>query len=609
MNELEKKAIQIVDDHVRRFEDGTAWVTRNKGINMRTLWDTIRENYFGIFKSPKDRFGQDKIFYPLTEFMTWENVKNIDIDTKDINITATNPTDTGIAALYRYLVKDWMYRYEFGEQINDDLMYLVLDGHIIKKVYVGYDKKGKLCIKTPRVDVRNTFIDPTADSLHDTAFVERSVQDIDLLLRGNKKWINLGQVKGRKDVFEIYDVEPMEEKSDVEAELYEYWGHITKDLITGKDSDKETYVEGHIIVSNLFDAPIVHKIEENKKGKPYEEGRFEKAPNRWAGRGIGEKVLNLQLYLNIMYNVRRQNHLLLANQLWQYRKGAGIKPEDIRGLVTGGGIGVEQIGDIQRLDTNNLNFNDSINEEQNTIQIGQRVTSTFEAATGESLPSSTPATNAVLQSQAVKSSFALRQERVGLFYAKLFKNQIIPNLGKIYKPKDILRIVDDPDKLRGFKDKLIQTLYAERIADMYDRGIFPDPMQNQILMEEISNRIGKTKDFYTQIENLYSESEFDVKVNVTNEEFDKGTMLQNLQFILTNYQALGDKNAQKTFAVMFDILGIDPEEVFPDQDQVMQQQAQQAQQTQQQPKEQANQTGLPKPNPQTILNNTTNNLV
>lgn len=595
---------QYIKDHTSRYEEGTAWITKRKAINTRTLLDVIRENYFGIFKDEKDRFGQQKIFYPLTEFMTAETVKNIDIDTKDINVVSKNGKNLGITAVYRQLCKDWMDRENFGETLNEWLTHFALDGHLIVKTIITKDRKGKKRLVVKRVDPRNLFIDPNAESIHDTAVVERSVVDADWLKRTySGVYKDLDKIKGRFDIPELYDENKEAKSTNPQVEIYEFWGQLPKHYVYG-GKESEEYVEAHAVVADNGNEYDVLFIEEFKDIRPYEEVRFEDAPARWLGRGVGEKILYLQLYLNILFNTRRVNSFLSANQLWQVRKGSGITAAGLRDLMTGGVLEVEQIGDIARVDTQNLDFGQSMNEEQNIVNVAQRNTSTYEAATGEALPSSTPATNAVLQAQQVKSSFALRQERFGIFLKELFRNQLVPRFTKIYKKNDVIRIMDDVDKIRTLKQDYIELLVNEKMVEFMEKGIYPSPEQELITREEISSQVFKMKGLYTQLEDLFADpDELDIKFNITNEGFDKQTILQNLQYILGNFQALQDPNAQRIFRRMFDILGIDSEDVLPEQAQVNPNIAQQASSMPNAGQEQ-NAKVPQRPNPQQILNNT-----
>ena len=112
-----------------------------------------------------------KIFYPLTETLVWENVKNIDVDTKDVNAKANTPLQYGLATIVRNMMRDWMEKQQFGEEINDDLMYFALDGHLVNKKVLSFDEfTKKKTIKFERVDLRNIFKDQAVGSLQTSDF-------------------------------------------------------------------------------------------------------------------------------------------------------------------------------------------------------------------------------------------------------------------------------------------------------------------------------------------------------------------------------------------------------------------------------------------------------
>jgi len=101
--EIQGEILQVLTEEITRYEEAIFQISRNKSMRMRYLWDKIRENYYGVFKKEKDLVGQQKIFFPLTEVLVWENVKNIDIDTKDTNVRGNNPSQYGIAKITRKL--------------------------------------------------------------------------------------------------------------------------------------------------------------------------------------------------------------------------------------------------------------------------------------------------------------------------------------------------------------------------------------------------------------------------------------------------------------------------------------------------------------------------
>ena len=556
--EIQGEILQVLTEEITKYEEAIFQISRNKSMRMRYLWDMIRENYYGVFKKEKDLVGQQKIFFPLTEALVWENVKNIDIDTKDINVRGNNPSQYGIANITRNLVRDWMEKNCFGEQINKDLMIFALDGHLIKKKLLASDEYSKkTTLKTETIDIRNIFKDQSGGSLHEDNFIERSVQSVSYLQDAFKgKWINLDKIKGETNIPEIHNEDRPEEGTSPEIDLYERWGKIPKSWLTGRKSDCNTWVNGRVVASGLVSGtPLVHRVEEWNKVRPYEEAKFEDAPGRWAGRGIGEKVLYLQMYLNTIYNVRRNNNLQMMNQLFQFREGSGVTPDKISRLLAGGAIGVQTIGDIARIDTRNINFNESISEEQNAISVANRLASSQEASTGEALPSSTPATNAIIQARAVKTSFQLRQEKFGLYLSKLFKRQLLPDFWKIYKKSDILRLMGE-EETNKIKRKLTK-YYTDKFIT--ERGQIT-PQEADRIAEEVKKQIQEREDLWIELDDLKDVDKLDISFYITDETFDKATILQNLQQVLIAYKGLAtDENSMVILRNMFDIMGLDSE--------------------------------------------------
>lgn len=564
--EIESQAITHILEHVTKYENCLFNVGGGTQIHFRNMFDAIKQNFYGLFNSKYDSFGQEKIFYPATEFMVFENIKGIDVDTKDINVKARHPKDIGKAEAKRYILKDWMYKNNFGDTINLWLLPFVLDGHLIVKKISAYDyKTKKKTIKPVIIDIRNTFFDPHGwgSVVHDTPFCERSVVDTTWFKRAYKdSYINLDKLNGRFDLPEIYNETQSNQSSSPETELFEFWSPLPEYLITGNTDDTD-WVECHLVVSNLKDKPVVHKLERNTELRPYEDVRFEDAPGRRIGRGVGEKLLYLQIYLNMVFNTKRMNQLLAANQLFQYRRGSGIRPEHLRRLVTGGAIPVEQVGDIIRIDTRDFDYDKLVSEEQSILSIAQRQTQTQEPASGEQLPASMPATNAVIQNQAVRTSTAFRQEKFGLFLSRLFKNQLMPGIMTTYSNGDILRLTGDTENVKSLKSKASEYFTYKEIENMMMQGVYPSPEQIQMMIEQAMEKIENNNDLYLGIEKL-DFVDCDVEFFVTGESIDKNALIQTLQQILFNYQNFaGNPDSQKIMRELFNILGLDSKELMP----------------------------------------------
>jgi len=544
-SEIQSQALALLKDEYKRYGEGFCWVTRNKAINLRFVWDLIREHYYGIFKEEKDRFGQYKIPYPLTESITWETIKNIDVDTKDMNVRATHSQFSKKSPAVRYVVKDWMRKTDFGEKINRWLMDYVLIGHLIVKK-VKSKKDGKTAIDFKLVDLRNCYFDYQSEDINEANFMERSLQDVQAVKANFPHWINLDKLGKEYNLAKIDGEQKQAETSSPECEIFERWGKIPYSFITGRAKDKDDWREGIIYASNLNSNAQIHEIKLNDAGRPYEGVAFEDAPNRYPGRGVGEKLIFLQIYVNTLYNIRRNNNLKMMNQLFKFKENAGITPDKISMLVAGGAIGVQNMDDIDRIDTRNINFSDSLNEEQNLISVANRVSSAQEPASGESMPASMPATNAILQSQSVKSSHQLRQERFGLFLSRLFKNQLAPELGRIYKGMEIR--VEKDEKFEQLKRKKIELELGQMPADADLEGA----------KQRLGQEIDETDDFFLQIEENLNFKDYEIEFFVTDESLDKNTVLQSLQQILFNYPKIAqDEPTKNLLREIYDLLGVD----------------------------------------------------
>ena len=104
---------------------------------------------------------------------------------------------------------------------------------------------------------------------------------------------------------------------------------MPKSIMTHKESDNDTWVEG-IIICSVAEEPsksrtqslgslvrgetpwIFHKAMLAEKFKPYEECWLKRVPGRWHGRGIPEALKDLNSWLNTVVNIRRDE---LTNKL------------------------------------------------------------------------------------------------------------------------------------------------------------------------------------------------------------------------------------------------------------------------------------------------------
>lgn len=574
----EKEVIRIIKDEVNDWQDGNVWVTEKINYQMKDIIQKARKNYLGKFDEPNDEVtGKKKIFIPLTEDMTETIVKNIDLDPADINIRATNPNGFSAATILRYLVSHFMRRNYFGELLNEMLRLFCIDGTIIIKTLKNYDKELKSqVIKTRIVDSTNFFIDPQEDNIQTAgAVIERNV----LKLSETKKysWDNLDYVKGYNDLGRLANAglpQVMSKTQVPYVEIYERWGELPGWCVPGYQGDKDDWVQTLSIVSNIYRKPVVHKVILNKKSiKPYEECRFRKIFGRWHGRGIGEILSNLQSYLNEVVNLRLNKARISQIGLFKVRKGSGITQQLLSSLISGGVIPVTRMEDIQELATSDVKGS-SYNDEETVYQWGQRTTGAWDVGRGESLPSSLPATTAVLQERGMKSGTDLLQENVGTFLSRLFERHLIPLIIETMKDEEIISIVGSPKELKEIDNNYINAVLNKQTVDyLVKNKEFPKPGFIEHLRDIYSDNLKKfQKTRYFKIKKkMLTNWNYEVEIFITGESFNKSVMVQQLNEMLMGYSRIPGTNldAEAIMKEILDLMGIGGARFIKDRDEAM----------------------------------------
>lgn len=535
--DLNTEVVNYVHTARKNWENATCWVTDKVAFNMRNMIKTFRKNYWGIFDEPKDpKTGRDKIWPPLSETMVENVVKNIDLDTKDMNFRSEDGRLGYLNNVVKYKVRNELDDMNFGEALDEGERQLAIDGTLVWKTF----KQGNKIIRQT-IDLLNFYIDPTAESIDSTPFViERGVLTLDefKLMDG---WKNKEDVLTTDNLHKT-DTELTQDNTVKMVEVWELWGKIPKYFITNKKKDTD-YVEGHLVVTkNQW-----HLIEINKeKIKPYEECRYQKVSGRWYGRGICEKVMWLQAWLNITVNIRIVRSFLTQMGLFKIKKSSGVTPQMMSRLSVNGAVVVNSMDDIENFVINDVSAT-AYNEENVINDWAMKQTSAYEAVTGEQMPSTTTATNGAIISRAGMSQFVLIKEGIGMFLQRWVKRQLMPRMS--LKAGDIIKIYGKNST--DFKD--IDSELAEAKLAIWLKSN-PNATYDEILAQqaEIDNYLATNNSRYIIADENVPLDKFDVTVYVTNEEIDKGIMMQNLTSVLQ----MAPEYKEQVLGRIFDLMGL-----------------------------------------------------
>lgn len=534
---IQARAIGIVRGEKQRWEVATAFVTDRVSFKMRQLIRICRKNYYGIFDQPIDAMTNlEKTWYPLTEINVEAVLKNIDLDQKDIKFRAKTPDGYGVTDITRAAVKDKLSGMYFGQKLDDFERQLCIDGTAVWKTY---EEGKKLIVKL--VDLLNIYIDPTSPSIQEAyRFTERTLMFPDEI-KGMTGWINIEDIdynipEGLPRTDPYWMNRATQVNSNVKLwDVYELWGQIPYSLITGNPSDENKEIAGHIVVSGI-DSPgreRVHLIEQNtrvdKEGnslKPYEECWYTRVPNRWYGRGIAEKLLTLQIYSNIVFNVRINRSRVSQLGLFKMKKGAGVTPQMLARLPSNGVVVLNNLDDLEQMVVQEVGES-SYKDEETINNITEKLTNAFQVATGENLPATTSATEASMQSSAVKSGFALIKDTIGGFLERWMDRHALKIIAGQIKAGDLIRITSDEDTFGDLVERVVHIKAQEALEKSFAQGYLPSPQEMQMAIEDAMTKMKGSDMFVTLVKEIVAD-ELETQMYVTNEEMDTSIIVQNL---------------------------------------------------------------------------------
>jgi len=564
--EKEKKATSLIEAEVTNWELGEVNITDKISFLMKNVVKNARKNYFGIFDQQNDPItGKPKVFIPLTETLVENVVKNIDIDTADIKVKAKNQSAYGVAAVFRYVLFNYLDNLRFGKLLNNIIRLTALDGTCFVKSW----KDGKE-LKSRIVDRLNMIVDPSANDLTQTPVIERNILSLPEFQAEAKsgKWENADKVEGETVIDRSGFALENDRTNSTEVPMvtvYERYGWMPKSIITGNEKDEE-YVYGMIIASGITEGEsIFHKAKEVDKC-PYVIFKFKDIWNRLDGRGVAEMIINLQAYVNEIVNTRINKHRITQMGLWKIR--GGITPQQFGKMFTTHAIKMKSArDDIELMQTTDADQS-TYQDEQVGKGWAQDVVGTFDE---KQITASTPATNALIQERGTAIRSNLVQENLGFAIEELIEDHYIPIIKKILRPGDVVRITGNPADLERMQEKLIKNEVARSANEYLAQGglILPGEleMEEMRITEELS-QMGE--DRFVEITDNAFDTEFDINITIGDEELNPALVAQSItQALGIAAQFPGSRlNVDEALREIFDALGLDGDRLIQAQEEL-----------------------------------------
>ena len=495
-----------------------------------------------------DELGRIKPFYNIVNFRVTLAKVATDMDVKDVNIVADHPNFTTKSMLLNAEAYEWMKEKNFSLFLNK-LGYkrAKYGGVLVKKI----ERDGELELDV--VDWRNVYTD-----------------QVDIL--GNPivecHYMTPKELKKKRDVWEGVDdlLEEVERKNLAtkrkdekiyRIEVYEVHGEFPKSALKQfngeavKDGDDYEYENQVYYVANLNQKEF-NLFGDTEKELPYDYLAWEELEGRALGRGVIEDSEQAQVWMN--HAVINENNVMdLAGKSvsWTNSKKVG---QNILEVDNGKIFELEEGASINPLNLTPAaigQFQAQINRWRDQVD---NATSAYDATTGEQPPSGTPYSQTVFLSQVASRPYDYRIEEQGIFLDRLFRKWIIPHLKKRLYKKHILVSDFSEDEL-----KVIDQSFVKFTNKNFIDKILAQPFDAEVPTAEdytatLEGLVSSVKGFgakrYIEIpEGYFDDIKAKVTIMTTNEQRNKGVMLQSLSSVLQTVIASYDPNTQR-FAVL-----------------------------------------------------------
>lgn len=570
---------QFVRDQRDNYKQRDITIVSGLDYNQYKILTRAELYYNSQFESgPKDSLGRDKPFYNIVKSRVNLATRATDIDVKDIQVESTVSDDYARSFVFRKKIAQWMKDNGFARLLNDmGKTRNKYGGVLVKKI----EQRGKLEIHV--VPWKDVVTDQT--DIMKGVIIERHFYTPSELKAMDGIWDNVdAALRTAEDDKDDEDEHKEKETPGNYIEVYEIHGDLPVaylKIANGKEPKEDDWFifqkQVHIIagVDNIGHDQEQKIIEKGitlfygkEKKSPYKYLAWDEIPGRALGVGVIEDSFEAQVWTNDA-KLKERDLMELASKLLFYTDDAKFAKNITTDVETGEVLKLSQGRQIGTLNT----ISGTLPQFQNLIESwkaqADRNTSTFEANTGENLPSGTPYRLAAIQNQEANSHFVYRLEEMGTFIEELFNDWIVPHFEKKFKDPHIVAAEFSQDEMDKIDETYIESALQEEILKQRQKGILILDVEQE--RQRLKQKMMQTKQHrYLDVpKDYYKNLRAKIRVIITNEQRNKAVYLESLSNILQTVAKIPDvltnPMLKKLFEKIMEISGISPIEISSSQ--------------------------------------------
>jgi hypothetical protein len=564
---------QEIDDFVNNY------IAPVEGYNF-SQYETIKRIHLydnSRFEDESDYNGIPKIFANIVSWRRDTLARFLAFKTRDYRLRPLNPKSKLSTLFLEKELEQFLKKNNIDQLENETAHELATFGSCVWKK----TKKGAKII-----DIRNLFLDPTSEYIENSRFVTIKYFFTPSRLRKKAKengWdldatqALIERVKNTKSAEQqSYEGENSlgSIRSTPYIEVFERWGEVDKSLLTGKRRDEGEMVQAVMIVGEPYLTSVGTEgqvIEEGavlyqkewKKPIPFIDLHIRKSKGRWLGIGAIEPLFPAQERWNELMNQKRVSMLLSSIHLFQTNDNT-VVDNILSDLQSGDVIKTKLPSAIQPVANEERNLSAFVSEETTWTDIAERISNVSDLITGNQIPASTPATNALLQNQNSTSTFIQMRDRVASRKRAFYVDEVLPQLLSELTDEHILKFTGETEEIRALDEMVKRTVRNQEFID----SILNDKIISPITLDELEGEVGQTlqeqgtERFLKVKEHFYDDLEFEFDMNINNEQEDVATISQNIFQVFTalaqNPQILDDPVLRTLFNEYAERIGVSP---------------------------------------------------
>lgn len=422
-----------------------------------------------------DSQGNYKFWFDGISPRVFNEVKNIDFDTKDVMAESDRQKDALPDLIVNLKLKDYLRTTGQDEEFNSAVEEGSGWGNLVwKKVKKTYE----------RADLKNFYvINQTAECLDDTPVIERHQFTAADLRAKMGVWENVKDVLAqcKQDSFKAQIQSVAKNTTVPYYDIYERNGEVClADLKKAQsekpiEGDEDKYVFAKVIGAGTKSSGAGVSIQfilfaEELKGKSnediYEEFHRGVYKGKWFREGLYELLMDGQVRLNQIGNQIAQG-LELASKIVLFSEDKLIVQNILSDIKNGDIIRAKN---LQAVNLALPGFSQLVEDWNTTQQTMNDIANSSPIVTGEGLPQRMPFQEAALLNQNSNKLFDFVRQKLAIPFSHIFEKWIIPEFVKTLTAKEILRLTGDAAMLDRMYAMIVEHWYITNLIAIGPHG-------------------------------------------------------------------------------------------------------------------------------------------